>query len=96
MRLWLLSRKGTYDGDWSGHKDIERMIVRAESVSQARELAVKQTRMSDTRPTRKPPLDPMPVNPWKNADLTSCDELTGDGPAEVLTMQGIGYDPNAP
>ena len=96
-KLWILWR--ALDG-FSHYGDEMRFVVRAETEPEARELAQEEAnqrggdmiRNDDPRKWRR-------RYSWLNSDLSYCEELTADGPGEVLCWNtvstAVGFEATA-
>ena len=90
MRVWLLTPTGPPDARWSGRHYLQKIVVRAKNQPEARRMAEAATAFPTGREKAKGrhDLDEMPLNPWRNPDVTSChDVLEGDVEPGVIAIQ---------
>lgn len=95
MKLWLLRPVG-WDGHHWVHRDREHpwgdwsdrvggFVVRAETERAARELAAEDAGEEQFAVPVHLRVKRIP-SPWQDSELTSCIELTPDGPAGVVML----------
>lgn len=78
MKLWILRPIDPDNGPWNPWYDKTfGFVVRAETEQQARQLA-NDGGSDETRERGQT------QTPWLDLALASCDELTGEGEAEVV------------
>ena len=85
MAIWELKSIDLTSVHWSGSTHKGRVIVRAESEAEARQLASFEFAIA--RPARRG--EDSPVPPWKLSELASCKPFCDaafeeEGPSEVL------------
>ena len=100
MQLWKLEPINLANGNWAASTYKNEVIVRAEDVSKARDLAAKAY---GTTP-RPGPGETTVINPWDNPGLVrtmqvqETDDYTEDGdqeivyPPEAVTSASPGYN----
>lgn len=86
MKLWLLRPidDESDSGPWSPWYDKAfGFVVRAETENAARALIGENHEGGDEiRTTYASP--PSVTDPWRDTKLSSCEELTAEGPAEII------------
>ncbi len=88
MTLYQLKPIG--DIDWGPRDAAAVVVVRAESISEARkvvQLAMPIPHRS--KDEGREDLDELERSPWLDLAQTTCDKLAVDGPAEVIAIQSI-------
>ncbi len=88
MTLYHLKPKG--DIGWRPRKPSEGVVVRAESISEARKVAQRAMRIPEwSKDKGREDLDELAGSPWLDGDQTKCEKIASDGPAEVIAIQWI-------
>ncbi len=88
MTLYHLKPKG--DIGWGPRKPAEGVVVRAESIEEARKVV--QLAMGPpgrSKDEGREDLDELAGSPWRDGDQTKCEKIASDGPAEVIAIQWI-------
>ncbi len=76
---------------WGPRKAAEVVVVRAESIGEARKVAqdaMPTPHRSKDRGRRD--LDELAGSPWLDGALTTCEKIASDGPTKVFAIQWIG------
>ena len=90
MPIWELAPTDKSSGDWRASRYKGRVVVRAFSEDQARNLV--SSKLHDA--SKKIPGGDTPLNPWRQSDLVVCKILKDsdydeNGPDEILDPKGF-------